>query len=96
MARVFECAPVLVLIEAGYLEGDDFFAAPPKGTSGAKANKLITSRRDVVAQAAKQAGNVEPLKVVINLMEQSVSAGEKPAEKPVESAAEARVPAKNR
>jgi hypothetical protein len=67
LARVFEYAPVKVLIEAGYLEGNDLFPALPKEEAAAK----VGERREIAAEAAQQAGNVEPLKIIIDLMEQA-------------------------
>ena len=61
---------VKVLIEAGYLEGSDLFPALPQEEAAAK----TAERKEVVAEAARQAGSIEPLKIVIDLMEQSVSA----------------------
>jgi hypothetical protein len=66
LARVFEYAPVKVLIEAGYLDGNDLFPAAAKDESA-------TDRREIVAEAARQAGNIEPLKIIIGLMQQAVS-----------------------
>jgi hypothetical protein len=71
LARVFEYAPVQVLIEAGYLEGNDLFPALPKDEAAAKA----AERREIVAEATRAAGSIEPLKIIIDLMHQSV--GEK-------------------
>jgi len=67
LARVFEYAPVRVLIEAGYLEGKDLFPALTKEEAAAKAGE----RREIVAEAIQQAGNVEPLKIIIDLMNQA-------------------------
>jgi hypothetical protein len=67
LARVFEYAPVRVLIEAGYLEGNDLFPALTKEAAAAKADE----RREIVSEAVEQAGNIEPLKIVVGLMEQA-------------------------
>jgi hypothetical protein len=76
LARVFEYAPVRVLIEAGYLEGHDLFEALPKEAAAAKADE----RRAIVAEAVEQAGNIEPLKIVVDLMVQAYPI---PVQKPV-------------
>src|SRR6476469_9602906 len=67
LARVFEYAPVRVLIEAGYLEGNDLFPALTKEAAAAK----VGERREMVAEAVEQAGNVEPLKSSVGLREQA-------------------------
>lgn len=67
LARVFEYAPVKVLIEAGYLEGNDLFPALTKEAAAAK----VGERREIVAEAVEQAGNIEPLKIVVDLMVQA-------------------------
>jgi hypothetical protein len=74
LARVFEYAPVRVLIEAGYLEGNDLFPALPKEEAAAKADE----RRAIVAEAEEQAGDIEPLKIIVGLMVQAY-----PVPKPV-------------
>lgn len=98
LARVFDCAPVLVLIEAGYLESDDLFVAPPRNTSAAKMAKILAGRKEVIEQAVKQARGVEPLEPIVNLMQESVKAAtqESQASGSNVTAVESRTAVKNR
>ncbi len=86
LARVFEYAPVRVLIEAGYLEGNDLFPALPQG-------ETTIRRQAIVTEAEQQAGNIEPLKIIITLMEQSVGAPKMVAKPMPKAAVVRKVPA---
>ncbi len=71
LARVLDYAPIQVLIQAGYLEGDDLFKPIPKGTPADKVAQELLSRRAVVSQAVKNASDIAPLAVIVEQMQQS-------------------------
>jgi hypothetical protein len=72
LARVLELAPVAVLIEAGYLEGDDLFPLMAKDLSASKAAKEVSNRRAAVAEAAKRAGDIAPFTTIDVLVQQTL------------------------
>jgi hypothetical protein len=61
LARVLEYPPVQVLIEAGYLEGDDLFKSVPKDLPAGKATTIVNERREQIEQIA---GNFKELGVL--------------------------------
>ena len=72
LARVLELAPVAVLIEAGYLEGDDLFPLLAKDLSVAKVTKEVSIRKASVAEAAKRAGDIVPFTTIDVLVQQTL------------------------
>jgi len=72
LARVLELAPVAVLIEAGYLEGDDLFPLMAKDLSASKAAKEVSDRKAAVADAAKRAGDIVPFSTIDELVQHTL------------------------
>lgn len=72
LARVLDRAPIEVLIEAGYLEGDDLFKLLPKDIPAAEAARELSSRKSAIAAATKSAGNVEPFTTIDELVQQTL------------------------
>lgn len=69
LARVLEYAPVHVLIQAGYLEGDDLFTPLPKDLSADKVAEALVERQNDVARAVKSASGIAPLTVIVEQMQ---------------------------
>jgi hypothetical protein len=72
LARVFDYAPVKVLVQAGYLEGDDLFPPLPKDATAEQVAKEVASRKSVVAEATKSASAIVPLTTIVTLIQESV------------------------
>ncbi|HEX9004207.1 MAG TPA: hypothetical protein VGB07_30120 [Blastocatellia bacterium] len=71
LARVLEHPPVRVLIEAGYLEGDDLFTALPGDATPAQLTKELLYRKGQVLQAVGSVAVDSPLVIVVEQMKQS-------------------------
>ncbi|HEU5347901.1 MAG TPA: hypothetical protein VFU63_04750 [Ktedonobacterales bacterium] len=71
LARVFGYAPVKVLIEAGYLEGDDLFPLLPKEPSASEIATGIEARKASMQQLEK-AKNDEVFGPIVAQIEQSI------------------------
>lgn len=71
LARVFGYAPVKVLIEAGYLEGDDLFPLLPRQPSAEQLSTAIEARK-ASAQQLEKAKNDEVFGPVITQIELSI------------------------
>lgn len=71
LARVLEYEPLRVLIEAGYLEGDDMFLPLPKEASAETVAKALLDRRDLIAKAASSVKAIAPLSIIVEQMQLS-------------------------
>lgn len=77
LARVFEYEPISVLIQAGYLEGNDLFPLLPKNPSSSQVSQAVELRKAVAQKLktdAQELGEEDgrSLRILADQVEQSI------------------------